>query len=116
MGTSDKPGAEALGGGLPQQRRIDDRCHKGLQDGHRRKIGGPLLEISAYTMKHPPVQYPDFVARELLERFIKGEVCDPRPEAPLMSRVAQRSKIGRLSPIVPPLLRRPTPHPQALER
>jgi len=53
-----------------------------------RKIGGPLLEISAYTMKHPPVQYPDFVARELLERFIKGEVCDLAPEAPLMSRVA----------------------------
>ncbi len=53
-----------------------------------RKIGGPLLEISAYTMKHPPDQYPDFVARELLERFIKGEVCDLAPEAPLMSRVA----------------------------
>lgn len=35
-----------------------------------RGIGGPLLEISSYTMKHPPVQYPDEVARELVERFI----------------------------------------------
>jgi len=24
-------------------------------------------------MKHPPIQYPDEEARELLERFIKGE-------------------------------------------
>jgi myo-inositol-1-phosphate synthase len=39
-----------------------------------REISGPLLEISAYTMKHPPIQYPDEVAREMLERFIHGEV------------------------------------------
>ncbi|MBL7118283.1 MAG: hypothetical protein ISS94_05830 [Candidatus Syntrophoarchaeum sp.] len=38
-----------------------------------RGIAGPLIEISAYTMKHPPVQYPDEMARELLERFIRGE-------------------------------------------
>jgi myo-inositol-1-phosphate synthase len=48
-----------------------------------RKIGGPLLEISAYTMKHPPIQYPDHVAREMVERFIKGEVYDPAPDLPL---------------------------------
>jgi len=24
-------------------------------------------------MKHPPIQYPDEVARELLERYIRGE-------------------------------------------
>jgi myo-inositol-1-phosphate synthase len=36
-----------------------------------RGIGGPLVEISAYTMKHPPIQYPDEVARRLTERFIK---------------------------------------------
>jgi myo-inositol-1-phosphate synthase len=35
-----------------------------------RGIAGPLIEISAYTMKHPPIQYHDEVARELLERFI----------------------------------------------
>ncbi len=38
-----------------------------------RKIGGPLLAISAYTMKHPPVQFPDEVAKEMVERFIQGD-------------------------------------------
>jgi myo-inositol-1-phosphate synthase len=38
-----------------------------------RKIAGPLLAISAYTMKHPPVQFPDEVAKEMVERFIRGE-------------------------------------------
>jgi len=38
-----------------------------------RKIGGPLLAISAYTMKHPPVQYPDELAKEMVDRFISGE-------------------------------------------
>ena len=38
-----------------------------------RKIGGPLLAISAYTMKHPPVQYPDDVAKEMVDIFILGE-------------------------------------------
>ena len=41
-----------------------------------REIAGPLIEISAYTMKHPPVQYPDEVARELVERFIRGEAIE----------------------------------------
>jgi myo-inositol-1-phosphate synthase len=34
-------------------------------------IGGPLEAASAYFMKSPPVQYPDPVARELLEQFIE---------------------------------------------
>jgi myo-inositol-1-phosphate synthase len=38
-----------------------------------RKVAGPLLAISAYTMKHPPVQYPDEVAKEMVERFILGD-------------------------------------------
>jgi myo-inositol-1-phosphate synthase len=38
-----------------------------------RKIGGPLLAISAYTMKHPPVQYPDEMAKEMVDKFILGE-------------------------------------------
>jgi myo-inositol-1-phosphate synthase len=42
-----------------------------------RKIGGPLLAISAYTMKHPPVQYPDDVAKELVEQFILGDAGVP---------------------------------------
>ncbi len=37
-----------------------------------RKIAGPLLAISAYTMKHPPVQYPDEVAKEMVEQVHPG--------------------------------------------
>lgn len=46
------------------------RCCKLARD---RGIGGPLYSISAYTMKHPPVQYPDWQARKMVEEFIKGE-------------------------------------------
>ncbi|MGB5099104.1 MAG: inositol-3-phosphate synthase [Methanothrix sp.] len=42
-----------------------------------RNIGGPLLAISAYTMKHPPVQYPDDVAKEMVNKFIMGEANEP---------------------------------------
>lgn len=42
-----------------------------------RKIGGPLLAISAYTMKHPPVQFPDDVAKEMVEQFIQGDAGLP---------------------------------------
>ncbi len=38
-----------------------------------RGLAGPLLPISAYFFKHPPKQYPDTVAKELIESFIKGE-------------------------------------------
>jgi myo-inositol-1-phosphate synthase len=34
-------------------------------------IAGPIESASAYFMKSPPVQYPDPVARELLEEFIR---------------------------------------------
>jgi myo-inositol-1-phosphate synthase len=37
-----------------------------------RGIGGPLLEASAYLMKHPPQQMRDTEARERLEAFIRG--------------------------------------------
>ena len=53
-----------------------------------RKIGGPLIEISAYTMKHPPIQYPDYLARELVEKFIKGEAYDVAPDAHLRQKIA----------------------------
>lgn len=46
------------------------RCAKLALD---RGIGGPLLEVSATTMKSPPEQYRDEVARERLETFIKGD-------------------------------------------
>jgi len=38
-----------------------------------RGIGGPLTSISAYTMKHPPTQYTDDQASEMVDEFIKGE-------------------------------------------
>ncbi|MGZ4649626.1 MAG: inositol-3-phosphate synthase, partial [Kineosporiaceae bacterium] len=39
-----------------------------------RGIGGPVLSAASYFMKSPPVQYPDDVARESVEAFIRGEV------------------------------------------
>ncbi len=47
------------------------RCLKLARD---RKIGGPLYSISAYTMKHPPRQIPDDIARDRVEKFISGEL------------------------------------------
>ncbi len=45
------------------------RCAKlGLDNG----LKGALVEPSAYFMKSPPKQIPDFKARELLEKFIKN--------------------------------------------
>ena len=37
-----------------------------------RKIGGPLISISAYTMKHPPKQINDTEAKSLVKKFIQG--------------------------------------------
>ena len=45
------------------------RCCKLALD---RKISGPLIAISAFTMKHPPVQYTDTVAKEMVRIFIRG--------------------------------------------
>jgi myo-inositol-1-phosphate synthase len=39
-----------------------------------RGIGGPLLSVSSYFMKSPPEQYSDDVAREAVDKFIRGEV------------------------------------------
>jgi len=46
------------------------RCCKIARD---RGIGGTLESASAYLMKHPPKQYADERAREMLEEFITGE-------------------------------------------
>lgn len=46
------------------------RCCKIARD---RGIGGPLYSISAYTMKHPPRQYPDEEARRMVEEFLQGK-------------------------------------------
>ncbi len=45
------------------------RCLKLALD---RGVKGKLDSISAYTMKHPAIQYPDPIARDMVEEFIKG--------------------------------------------
>jgi myo-inositol-1-phosphate synthase len=39
-----------------------------------RGVGGPILSASSYFMKSPPVQHRDSEARELVEKFIRGEI------------------------------------------
>ena len=46
------------------------RCAKLALDW---KISGALTSPSSYFMKSPPVQYPDSVAKEMVEEFIDGE-------------------------------------------
>jgi myo-inositol-1-phosphate synthase len=46
------------------------RCAKLAKD---RNIGGPLISISAYTMKHPPKQFPDHIAKQMVLEFIEGK-------------------------------------------
>jgi len=38
-----------------------------------RGVGGPVFAAASYFMKSPPVQLEDRLARETLERFIRGE-------------------------------------------
>jgi myo-inositol-1-phosphate synthase len=45
------------------------RCLRLARD---RGLSGPLLSISAWTMKHPPQPMPDDQASQLLEAFIRG--------------------------------------------
>ena len=35
---------------------------------------GPLYPVSAYMMKHPPVQVPDSVSRIMIDEFIAGDL------------------------------------------
>jgi myo-inositol-1-phosphate synthase len=46
------------------------RCMKLAMD---RGIGGVLISPSAYLCKHPPQQFPDSVARQMIEEFIHGQ-------------------------------------------
>ena len=45
-------------------------CKLALDSG----IGGALTSVSAYSMKHPLIQYVDFEARKLIEAFIDGKI------------------------------------------
>ncbi|MEM3699282.1 MAG: inositol-3-phosphate synthase [Candidatus Bathyarchaeia archaeon] len=38
-----------------------------------RKIAGPLISISSYAFKHPPIQVPDSTAKEWVEEYIQGK-------------------------------------------
>jgi len=46
------------------------RCCKIARD---RKLAGPLTSPSAYFMKHPPIQFSDDVAKDMVEDFISGK-------------------------------------------
>jgi len=46
------------------------RCCKLALD---RGISGKLISISSYVMKHPPQQFPDSVAKDMVEEFIAGK-------------------------------------------
>jgi myo-inositol-1-phosphate synthase len=46
------------------------RCCKIARE---RGVGGPLLSISAYAMKHPLTQFPDNEAKAMVEEFIEGK-------------------------------------------
>jgi len=61
---------------------VDDKANSGgiVIDAIRlaklaldRKIGGPIISASAYLMKHPPIQFSDKKAREMVEDFISGK-------------------------------------------
>jgi myo-inositol-1-phosphate synthase len=47
------------------------RCCRVARD---RGIGGPLNSVAAYLMKHPPRQLADDLAKEQVERFLRGEI------------------------------------------
>ena len=47
------------------------RCCRVARD---RRVGGPLISVAAYLMKHPPQQLTDDLAKERVEQFLRGEV------------------------------------------
>lgn len=46
---------------------------RGAKIAMDRDVGGPIPSLSAYLMKHPPIQYPDEIAREKVETFIDAD-------------------------------------------
>ncbi|MBX5475587.1 MAG: inositol-3-phosphate synthase [Clostridia bacterium] len=61
------------------------RCAKLALD---RGLAGPIKPVSAYLMKSPPVQYPDYEARRLMEAFIRGEATDDAPAEDLVAHAS----------------------------
>jgi len=52
-----------------------------------RKLAGPLPAVSAYTMKHPPQQFTDNLAREMLENFIVEASAVPEADVGIYAPV-----------------------------
>lgn len=48
-------------------------CIRAIKLALDRKIGGALISISAYLMKHPPEHYPPDIAKKMVEEFIEGK-------------------------------------------
>ena len=55
------------------------RCCRLARD---RSVAGPLEAVSAYTMKHPPVQHTDYEAHQMLEQFIARMSAEPAAKPP----------------------------------
>ncbi len=53
------------------------RCCKLARE---RGVGGPILPVCAYTMKHPPIQMTDHDARAGMEEFIAAGTPEPAKE------------------------------------
>ena len=51
-----------------------------VQLARDRGEAGPLYPVSAYLMKHPPVQMADERARQMIEEFIAGEIKASHPD------------------------------------
>jgi myo-inositol-1-phosphate synthase len=68
-------------------------------------ISGPLLPVSAYLMKHPPVQMKDAIAREEIERFLDSL----RPVVPVPGN-DQPAPAPLIAPIGHPAAKATTTH------
>src|SRR6185295_12859536 len=71
------------------------RCAKLAMD---RDISGTLEGPSAYFMKSPPIQYPDEVARELVEAFIRDEA---QPSAQTEGDITPSRRRKRIEAVPP---------------
>ena len=70
-----EPRVQARGLGLARTRPASSSTPSARRRSPRTAASAaPLLSASSYFMKSPPVQYPDDVARESVEAFIRGEV------------------------------------------
>jgi myo-inositol-1-phosphate synthase len=64
------------------------RCCKIARE---RGLAGPLQAVSAYTMKHPPIQFTDSQARQMLEDFIRDNGAPAKP-AKTVKKISKGAK------------------------